>query len=141
MSNKLNEKSDVYSFGIVLLEIITGKPAIVKSEENIHIVQWVNVTFAESKIGDIVDSRIEGNFDTDSATKALDTAMSCVRPSSLNRPTKSEVVVGLKQCLAMELARGVHNETNSANFETGKHSFESPSIFFSNSLQTRLFHF
>ncbi|XBJ26835.1 hypothetical protein VPH35_004187 [Triticum aestivum] len=33
---QLNEKSDVYSFGIVLLEVITGRPAIQQSDEVIH---------------------------------------------------------------------------------------------------------
>jgi len=37
----LKEKSDVFSFGVVLLEIITGQPAITKSEEKAHIIQWV----------------------------------------------------------------------------------------------------
>ncbi|XP_054782069.1 probable LRR receptor-like serine/threonine-protein kinase At1g05700 [Prosopis cineraria] len=110
MSNRLNEKSDVYSFGIVLLEIITGQPAIAKTEEKPHIVQWVNLMLPESKIDDIVDSRLQGNFDTDSAGKALDTAMACVVPSSLNRPTMSNVVMELRQCLAMEIARGIHSK-------------------------------
>ncbi|XP_028779003.1 probable LRR receptor-like serine/threonine-protein kinase At1g05700 [Neltuma alba] len=110
MSNKLNEKSDVYSFGIVLLEIITGQPAIAKTEEKPHIVQWVNVMLAESKVADIIDSRLEGNFDIDSATKALDTAMASVAPSSLNRPTMSHVVMELRQCLAMEIARGSQSQ-------------------------------
>ncbi|KAI9079234.1 hypothetical protein K1719_038839 [Acacia pycnantha] len=111
-SNKLNEKSDVYSFGIVLLEIITGQPAISKTEENTHIVQWVNVMLAGSKIDDILDSRLRGNFDTDSATKALDIAMACVEPSSLSRPTMSQVVMQLRQCLAMETAREIHSQND-----------------------------
>ncbi|XP_054780106.1 probable LRR receptor-like serine/threonine-protein kinase At1g05700 isoform X2 [Prosopis cineraria] len=110
MSNRLTEKSDVYSFGIVLLQIITGQPAIAKTEEKSHIVQWVNLMLPESKIDDIVDPRLEGNFDKDSARKALDTAMACVVPSSLNRPKMSNVVMELRQCLAMETAHGVRSK-------------------------------
>ncbi|KAL7162569.1 hypothetical protein ACSBR2_042962 [Camellia fascicularis] len=40
-TSRLTEKSDVYGFGVVLLELITGQPAIIKSDENIHVVNWV----------------------------------------------------------------------------------------------------
>ncbi|KAF7843443.1 putative LRR receptor-like serine/threonine-protein kinase [Senna tora] len=107
-SNKLNEKSDVYSFGVVLLEIITGRPAIAKdTEEKAHIVEWVHFMLSEREIEEIVDSRLLGNFGTDCARKALDTAMACVSPTSLNRPTMSEVVMDLRQCLAMETTPSV----------------------------------
>ncbi|XP_058780587.1 putative leucine-rich repeat receptor-like protein kinase At2g19210 [Vicia villosa] len=97
--SKLREKSDVFSFGVVLLEIITGQPAITKTEEKIHIIQWVGSTLVEREIKDIVDPRLQGEFDISSATKALDTAMACVAPTSINRPSMKHVVMELKQCL------------------------------------------
>ena len=55
----MTEKSDVYSFGIVLLELITGKPAIMKDEDNIHIVQWVRSLIEREDIVSIVMLNIE----------------------------------------------------------------------------------
>ncbi|RDX71291.1 LRR receptor-like serine/threonine-protein kinase IOS1, partial [Mucuna pruriens] len=102
-SHRLKEKSDVFSFGIVLLEIITGQPAITKTEEKTHIIQWVGSTLLEREINDIVDSRLQGEFDIDSVKKVLDTAMACVATTSINRPTMSHVVNELKQCLAKKM--------------------------------------
>lgn len=101
----MNEKSDVFSFGVVLLEIITGQPAITKTEEKAHIIQWVGSMLLDERenIEDIVDPRLQGEFDVHSAKKALDTAMACVAPTSINRPTMNHVVMELKQCLPKEI--------------------------------------
>ncbi|XP_016170514.1 putative leucine-rich repeat receptor-like protein kinase At2g19210 isoform X1 [Arachis ipaensis] len=98
-SSKLSEKSDVYSFGVVLLEIITGHPAITKTEEKVHIIRLVGSMLSEREVNDIVDPRLEGNFDVDSAKKVLDIAMACVAAASINRPAMSYVVAQLKKCL------------------------------------------
>ncbi|MCH79567.1 leucine-rich repeat receptor-like protein kinase, partial [Trifolium medium] len=95
---RLKEKSDVYSFGVVLLEIITGQPAITKTEEKIHIIQWIGSMLVERDVKDIVDPRLQGEFDINNATKALDIAMACVAQTSINRPTMRHVVMELKQC-------------------------------------------
>ncbi|KAF7843440.1 LRR receptor-like serine/threonine-protein kinase IOS1 [Senna tora] len=101
LSNKLNEKSDVYSFGTVLLEILTGRPAIFKNEEGTHITHWLDSMPVGREINDIVDSRLQGEFDIDSARKFLDTAMACVAPTSIDRPTMSQVLMELKQCMGI----------------------------------------
>lgn len=101
----LNEKSDVYSFGIVLLEIITSRPVLSKTHEKIHIAQWVSFMVENGDIKSIIDSRIKGKFDTNSVWKAVEIAIACVSSSSNKRPTMSQVVTELKECLAAELAR------------------------------------
>lgn len=100
----MNEKSDVFSFGVVLLELITGQPAVTKTEDKIHIIQWVSSLLLQREVKDIVDPRLQGEFDIDSAKKALDTAMACVAPASINRPTMSHVVMELKQCLPKKMS-------------------------------------
>ena len=98
-SNRLNEKSDVFSFGVVLLQIITGQPVIDKSNNNIHISQWVTSMLVNGDIKSIVDPRLQGNFDINSAWKAVELAVNCVSPKSTNRPNMGQVVNELKQCL------------------------------------------
>lgn len=69
------------------------------------------------EIGDvknIVDPRLDGDPDINSVWKAIEVAMICVSPTSIEWPTMTYVVMELKQCLAMELARGHEGfETNS----------------------------
>ena len=98
-SNRLNEKSDVFSFGVVLLQIVTGQPVIDKSNNNIHISQWFTSVLVNGDIKSIVDPRLQGNFDVNSAWKTVELAINCVSPKSTHRPNMGQVVNELKQCL------------------------------------------
>ncbi|XP_020528675.1 probable leucine-rich repeat receptor-like protein kinase At2g28990 [Amborella trichopoda] len=63
ITNKLTDKSDVYSFGIVLLELISGQPAIILEEERLHIVHWVTPKIKTGDIVSVVDPRLQGEYD------------------------------------------------------------------------------
>ncbi|KAL0844162.1 hypothetical protein Bca101_017408 [Brassica carinata] len=105
-TNWLTEKSDVYSFGVVLLEMITNRPVIDQSREKPHIAEWVGLMLTKGDIKSIMDPRINGDYDSGSVWKAVELAMSCLNPSSMRRPTMSQVVIGLNECLASENSRG-----------------------------------
>ncbi|KAF7115916.1 hypothetical protein RHSIM_RhsimUnG0045800 [Rhododendron simsii] len=104
-SNELNEKSDIYSFGVVLLELITGKPAVLKPPENSPLAKWIVPIVERAQIKEIMDSRLNNDFDTNSVFKALETAMPCVELNSNRRLEMRQVVVNLRECLEMEKAR------------------------------------
>lgn len=103
----------MYSFGIVLLELITGLPAIIRGHNNTHIVNRVCPFLERGDVRSIVDPRLEANFDTNSVWKAAETAMECVPSISFQRPTMSHVVTELKRCLEMETAREQIQRTKS----------------------------
>ncbi|KAL0722763.1 hypothetical protein Bca4012_037362 [Brassica carinata] len=100
------EKSDVYSFGIVLLEIITNQPVIDQNREKPHIAEWVGLMLTKGDIINIMDPTLNGDYESGSVWKAIEISMSCLNPSSTRRPTMSQVVIGLKECLAAENSRG-----------------------------------
>lgn len=104
-TGRLGEKSDVYSFGIVLLEIITNQPVIDRNRINSHITQWVGSELNGGNIAKIMDPNLHGDYDSRSAWRALELAMSCVDPTSAKRPTMSHVVIELKECLVSENSR------------------------------------
>ncbi|KAM7254540.1 hypothetical protein ACFE04_003920 [Oxalis oulophora] len=102
MTGQLTEKSDVYSFGVVLLNIITCRPVI---SQNNHVSKWVNSMLSGGDIQAIVDQRLHGNFDKNSAWKFVEIGMACVSESAAKRPTMNEVVIELKNCLDLEKSR------------------------------------
>ncbi|KAJ9692189.1 hypothetical protein PVL29_011318 [Vitis rotundifolia] len=101
-TGNLNEKSDVYSFGIVLLELITGRRAIIPG--GIHIAGWVSPMIERGDIRSVVDPRLQGDFNTNSAWKTVEIALACVASTGMQRPDMSHVVVNLKECLETEVA-------------------------------------
>ncbi|XP_054782570.1 probable leucine-rich repeat receptor-like protein kinase At2g28990 [Prosopis cineraria] len=102
-SGNLNKKSDIYSFGIILLELITGRPAIIGTSGNTnHISNWVSPRLESGDIQSIVDPRLEGKFNAASAWKFLEIGMSYIPPISIQRPEMGHVVADLKECLALE---------------------------------------
>ncbi|XWS18918.1 hypothetical protein CRYUN_Cryun32bG0086100 [Craigia yunnanensis] len=105
ISNNLTQKSDVYSFGVVLLEIITCRPVFTKSHETSHISEWVRSMLSNGDVKNIVDTRLQGDFDVNSVSKAIELALACVSPEFAARPVMSYLVKELRKCLAIEIAR------------------------------------
>ncbi|TXG68751.1 hypothetical protein EZV62_003686 [Acer yangbiense] len=56
-------------------------------------------------IKNVVDPRLQGDFNMNSAWRAIEVAMACVSQSSAERPTMNQVVIDLNECLAIETAR------------------------------------
>ncbi|XVE88781.1 hypothetical protein DITRI_Ditri19aG0096400 [Diplodiscus trichospermus] len=107
VSGNLNKKSDVYSFGIILFELITGQPAVIRSlERTIHILQWLGPIVDKGDIRSIMDPRLQGEFDVNAAWKVVEIAMSCAQPASMQRPDMGLVLTELKECMAIEMALG-----------------------------------
>ncbi|EOA38977.1 hypothetical protein CARUB_v10011410mg [Capsella rubella] len=105
-SGRLTEKSDVYSFGVVLLEIITNRPVIEQCREKSHIAEWVNLMITIGDITKIVDPSLKEDYHSDSVWKFVELAMTCVNASSMARPTMSQVVTELIECITLENTRG-----------------------------------
>ncbi|KAG7633476.1 Protein kinase domain [Arabidopsis suecica] len=101
-TSRLAEMSDVYSFGIVLLEIITNQRVIDQTREKPHITEWTAFMLNRGDITRIMDPNLNGDYNSHSVWRALELAMSCANPSSENRPSMSQVVAELKECLISE---------------------------------------
>ncbi|XP_023638654.1 putative receptor-like protein kinase At3g46340 [Capsella rubella] len=101
-TGRLAEMSDVYSFGIVLLEIITNQRVIDQAREQSHITEWMAFMLNRGDITRIMDPNLHGDYNSRSVWRALELAMMCANPSSEKRPSMSQVVIELKECLRSE---------------------------------------
>ncbi|RWR96278.1 putative leucine-rich repeat receptor-like serine/threonine-protein kinase [Cinnamomum micranthum f. kanehirae] len=105
-SNNLTEKSDVYSFGVVLLQLITGKKAIVRISGSAprSLIDWAIPMVVGGDIMDLIDPKLEGNYDIKSIQKVVEIARACTSPKSIDRPHMRDVVVELKEYIGNEKA-------------------------------------
>ncbi|KAF7814203.1 putative LRR receptor-like serine/threonine-protein kinase [Senna tora] len=125
-SGNLTKRSDVYSFGIIVLELITGQSAIRREGDTFnHILHWVTPKLESGDIHSIVDPRLGGNYSLNSAWKFVDIAMSCTAQSAIQRPDISQIVVELKDCLALEKTEG-RTMGNTSSFQFDSDSILSP---------------
>lgn len=99
---QLTVKSDVYSFGIVLLEVITGQTPILQCPDPTNIIQWARQRLARGNIEDVVDVRMQGEYDVNGVWKAADVALKCTVQAPTQRPTMTDVVMQLQECLELE---------------------------------------
>ncbi|KAL1221573.1 putative receptor-like protein kinase [Cardamine amara subsp. amara] len=115
-TGRLAEMSDVYSFGIVLLEMITNQRVIDQSREKSHITDWMAFMLNRGDITRIMDPNLQGDYNSRSVWRTLELAMSCANPSSEKRPSMSQVVIELKECLSPE------NSVRNKNQDMDSHS-------------------
>lgn len=89
-----NEKSDVFAFGVLLLELITGRHAIDSSGQSL--VMWAKPLLDTNKVDELVDPRLNNNYEPTEMKQAVTTALMCIRHLSTRRPDMIRVVQLLK---------------------------------------------
>lgn len=93
---KSSLKSDVFSFGVVLLELITGRHPIHKSDNKGEesLVIWATPRLHDSKrvVSELADPRLKGAFLEEEMQVMAYLAKECLLLDPDSRPTMSEVV-------------------------------------------------
>lgn len=103
-TGKLTRKSDTYSFGVVLLEVLSGRPAVDREvgEDEWLLTKWVRESISKGKSEQIVAPNLRGEISEDSLKVFLEVAEKCLHDESKERPTMAEVVLQLKFALKLQ---------------------------------------
>ncbi|KAI3469472.1 hypothetical protein Pfo_026135 [Paulownia fortunei] len=94
MHGTVDEKTDVYAFGVLLLELVSGRPALDESHNSV--VMWAKPLLLSKSITEIVDPSLDGGHDWEQLSRMVMVASLCIHQNSTERPQMSQVVRMLK---------------------------------------------
>ncbi|KAH9678907.1 Wall-associated receptor kinase 2 [Citrus sinensis] len=100
---KLTEKSDVYSFGVVLVELLTGKMALLsdKPEEERSLAMNFLSSLKQNRLLEILDNRIVNDGNKQQLKEVARLAARCISVRGEERPTMKEVALELQGRLSL----------------------------------------
>ncbi|KAH0725826.1 hypothetical protein KY284_001691 [Solanum tuberosum] len=89
MHGIVDEKTDVYAFGVLLLEIVSGRPAL--DEARNSVVMWAKPLLLNKKNTEIVDPSLGDAYDLEQLNQILMVASLCIQQFSTDRPSMIQV--------------------------------------------------
>ncbi|XP_078175316.1 proline-rich receptor-like protein kinase PERK15 isoform X2 [Carex rostrata] len=99
-TGEIREQYDTFSYGVVLLELITGKRPLISRVPMLCLVDWARPLLLQALVdnnyNDIVDPRLENNYNLHEMNLIAACASACVRQSPQARPPMSQVVLVLE---------------------------------------------
>ncbi|GER50150.1 protein kinase family protein [Striga asiatica] len=122
MNGTVDEKTDVYAFGVLLLELISGRPAIDESHNSV--VMWAKPLLASKSITDIIDPLLDGVYDLDQVLLMLkgDDSVSQNKKKFQKRP-------GLRRTYPLELIEEEECNSNKSPLHDRNHKINNITIF------------
>ncbi|XP_061997566.1 probable serine/threonine-protein kinase At1g01540 [Rosa rugosa] len=87
-----NEKSDVYSFGVLIMEIISGRTPIDRTQHQPYLVDWLKSMVASQRTAYVVDPKLPEKPSSKELKRVLLVALRCTDPDLEDRPRMGEVL-------------------------------------------------
>uniref|UniRef100_J3LV71 Protein kinase domain-containing protein n=1 Tax=Oryza brachyantha TaxID=4533 RepID=J3LV71_ORYBR len=98
MNCKATKQTDIYAFGVLVLEIVTGRKAMLNDAQFVHITDWVWHLHHRGRLLEAVDSVLGsaihgGEFEMEEEPRRLLLlGLACSNPNPSDRPTMVEAV-------------------------------------------------
>ncbi|OVA13168.1 Protein kinase domain [Macleaya cordata] len=109
------KKSDVYSFGVLLFELVAGR------NPQQGLMEYVELAAmnTEGKVGweEIVDSRLDGKFDTEELNDIAALAYKCIDRTAKKRPSMRDIVQALCGVIKLKQSKKNHGRALSVTEE------------------------
>ncbi|KAL3696069.1 hypothetical protein R1sor_010145 [Riccia sorocarpa] len=114
--------TDVYSFGVILLQLVTAKPAVDRSRKNANynIVAWARECVRLGRFEEVVDPNlIQDGYNQETMMLMVRLALRCCGEELKERPTMSQISQSLEQAL---------EKLSSSSFIKGAFSVDQPEM-------------
>lgn len=123
LSLHLTTSSDVFSFGVILLQLVSSRPAIdrMRIQSQHHISNWAEPSVARGRVEEIIDEKLQFEVcNMKVMLKMAQLGIRCTAPDPKNRPTMSQVVDELEAALqkATKSAQLSHLESRSISIDS-----------------------
>ncbi|EYU22228.1 hypothetical protein MIMGU_mgv1a004136mg [Erythranthe guttata] len=103
-TGKLTVKSDTYAFGVMLLEVLSGRPAVdqrAAADERV-LTKWAREKISNGNADQIIASNLRGEITEDSLKVFVGVAESCLHDEPRKRLTMAQVVLQLEFALKQQ---------------------------------------
>ncbi|KAK6245356.1 Protein kinase domain - like 10 [Theobroma cacao] len=104
-TGQVTSKIDVYAFGVLLLELITGKDAIITQDRreillSATVVSMMEKDNAEAELDSLIDPRLKSDNRTEFALRMAQLSVACLTEEPTRRPSMEDVVSVLSKIRA-----------------------------------------
>ncbi|KAF5457616.1 hypothetical protein F2P56_021705 [Juglans regia] len=102
---QLTEKSDVYSFSVVLCEVLSARPPVLRTankKQDVGLVEWARQCYKNGKLDQIVDPALEAQVAPECLKRFGEIAMNCLLDNGVERPSMNDVVWSLEFTLQLQ---------------------------------------
>lgn len=97
-TNQLTEKSDVYSFGVVLVELLTGRKALMfdRPDNEKSLAQYFHRSLKEGRLFEVIEGNINKEENREQIKEVAEVAKRCLNLRGDDRPSMKEVAMELE---------------------------------------------
>ncbi|KAL1541990.1 non-specific serine/threonine protein kinase [Salvia divinorum] len=112
-TGRLTRASDTYAFGVILLEVLSGRPAVEEklAEDEVCMSIWAQEKIRNGKADQIVASNLKGDISEDCLKTFVGVVKRCLHLDPKKRLTMTRVVGQLELALEQQEGKGTTSQT------------------------------